>query len=1526
MPWRLKPSAYACWLSEIMLQQTTYASALPYYKRFLKKFPSVGALARANEADVLKVWEGLGYYARARNLHKAARTIVASGRALWPRSATEWAEVPGVGPYTAAALASVLNGERIPVVDGNVARVFARHWMLADEFKKLPARARLGARLQPEIDKAKVPGDFNQAMMELGALVCTPTSPACGDCPLAKTCAARSAGTQSDYPVKTAKKAVPVRKAHVIIVSDAKGRVLLAQNRDGGLLKGLWELPAAQPGPAQTQVFSHFKLELTSSRLMRTDVEFRDPKSVPLATATRKLLAAAMKLKKCLCVGALVAGLTAFGAYEEVTTSRYPDADSVYVDGIEETAYNPDGTYVTTSEQWIKVLTEKGRREESSLTVNYNARYGKAEIVSVALIGADGVSRPVDISATLKDTTDNSSASANIYDPLDRQLNCTIPGIKVGDIVHVKTRRTATKARVENEFADISVLEWSSPIVRQVVRIRAPAARPLVKTAVRHPLGNVAYAREAQADGSILHTWTATNSPQAFPEPDMPPLYTQIQHLRVSTVNDWRELSKWYWNLSLPHLVQTNAALVAKVRELSSLIPHPSSLIPHPSSLDAIYKWVAQEIRYMGLTLENVSPGYAPHDVDVTFENRYGVCRDKAALLVAMLRIAGFDAYPVLIHAGAKMDAEVPLPYFNHAIVAVRAPGDKRANRDGYILMDPTDESSRDLLPSYLSDRSYLVACPQGETLLTSPVPPATENALRIDGRGTLAADGSLVVDASIAFGGINDNAYRHALLRRRPEDRRKLFERFIERAAPGAELLTCDILPKDLRRTEEPLAARLVFRAPESVLRGETRDELILPYLSRVLGIANWLLEGSTSLEKRRFPLVVSSTARIDEKLEIDLGGALGDAISLPEPVTMAGDYAFSRAVTATNGTLVATRALAVNAVEFSPKVYDDLCEEIKRVEAAERARPVFAKDELADAHVRVIRNFTDYRFSSPVSWTLTNTVEKEILTYQGKKNSSELKFAFNPLWKNVKLLSASVKTRDGKTSRVTAKEMNTFDCGWAGAAPRYPATKELVVNLPSVEIGSVVTYTTVTTVSNAPAPFRGVFYFDAYEPTDEIVARWGDGTNEQRRVTKVKRLKSEPMQPPSVLWRDCTIVSKGDFQTAAANLRAATEVEPCVSSEPGLDGIRAIRDWMAKHVKVVGPSLYEVPLDRQLTDPKTVLAERYASRLDYVRTLCALLKGGGFDAEIVFAADTAQDHPKELELNLVTHPNVRMFASALCRVRVRTGGFLWWGGETKTYYLGTENEYTPLETTAYEGSLCLNPRTGEIEKIPLGEFSSNKVVSYAIAVRENGAVDLDYTQTVYGPAVGAFRKRYAEMLPEDRSRHYQEMLGDLAQAATATRELMTDTTGYPAKLTFSAYIPDYATVTDDMITLSVPGLAANLFPLTGSLRESPIGVGGDDPSRLEITVTFPAGYTLVEHLPERYSFAHPEQPDLAWYAFTVATKTDAQGRLVVTLVRDTKPCAASDVGKDYFALLKDWGRLASSRANRTLSVRKAK
>ena len=1199
-----------------------------------------------------------------------------------------------------------------------------------------------------------------------------------------------------------------------------------------------------------------------------------------------------MKIKsKVLCLISFVA----FGAFaEEITTARFPDADAVTVDEIEKVKYNSDGTYEQTDERWTKILTERGRREESSMSLDYSQRYGEAKILFVKAIGTDGVEREIDVSKTTKESTDNSSMASNIYDPLDRTITCTIPGLKIGETLHVKTMRKATKPRCENKWADLSVMEWSHPIVKSTYEVTAPASRPLKKIAIRHPLGNIVTNVTKLADGSLVHTFTATNSAQVFPEPEMPPLYTQVQNIRVSTSADWPEISKWYWDLCAPHLAKTNAAMAAKARELKTI--------------EKIFKFVSQEVRYMGLTMEDTSPGYAPHDVDVTFDNRYGVCRDKAGLLVAMLRLAGFKAFPVLIHVGAKLDPEVPQPFFNHAIVAVDN-GDRK-----YELMDPTNENTKDLFPAYLCNNSYLVARPEGEQLMTSPVPPPEENALDIVSSATLSRDGSMFFEADIAFKGINDTAYRGALVKRTPEERVKTFERILKMVSPGVELAKCEIEPSDLRDTAKPLAVKLAAKFPEMVIRGETQDELTVPTISKTLGLANWLLEGNTSLEKRKFTLKLDTTAKVHEQLTIDLGGALGKVLELPKDEKTANGYDYVRTFRSADGKLTVDRSLTLSAVEFAPDAYPGLREEIKRVEAAERKKPIFASDRLHDANVLRILDSSETTLFSDYSWVTTNIDVREVLTYKGKKDSAELKFGYHPSWKRVDILEATVSNKNGKVYSVSPKEINEMDCGWASAAPRYPAGKIKIVNLPSVEIGSVISVKTVVTVTNAPAPFYACMYFDSYQPVDRIVRRVNDFA---RDLTKVKRLPDEPSQPTGILWRDHEIITRGDWERAAERLRESVEVEGLESSVLSPESsIGDIRNWMAKYVKLVGPSLYELPLEQQLTDPQTVLKERYATRLDYIRTLCALLRGAGYDADVVFAANDAKSPMEIKRLNQVEKPNIRAYSLALCRVRVREGGFLWFGGETKEYFLGTENEYTPIGATGYDRSNYFDPESGEFGIVRNVEtkYAERDEDCAEFIVRENGAVDISVTNRAYGAQVGGFRKRFAEILPEMRSRFYQSLLGGIAQAASATSELTTDTEGYPAETTFSCFVPDFATVSGDAITITLPAFDEILPNLTGTVRETPVMVGASDPKVDTVVVRFPEGYTEIEHLPESFH---------AWMD-NVVTSEVRDGVLTVTIKRQSgllQPVMLDSLRADY---LKACRRQSSSRANRTITVRK--
>ncbi len=244
LPWRRTRDPYRILVAEYLLQRTRIVSGTPYYERFLARFPSVQDLAGASLDDVLAVWEGLGFYGRARNLHAAARAIVERFGGRVPRTFDELASLPGMGPYTAGAVASIAFGVPVPAVDGNVTRVIARLFRIRDDARKASARHRI-AEIARRLVSPNRPGAFNQAIMELGATVCTPTSPACDRCPLESACFARAAGEEKQLPMREAARRVPTVPVAFALVRSAD-RVLLVRRPGDGLLAGLWSLPGGE--------------------------------------------------------------------------------------------------------------------------------------------------------------------------------------------------------------------------------------------------------------------------------------------------------------------------------------------------------------------------------------------------------------------------------------------------------------------------------------------------------------------------------------------------------------------------------------------------------------------------------------------------------------------------------------------------------------------------------------------------------------------------------------------------------------------------------------------------------------------------------------------------------------------------------------------------------------------------------------------------------------------------------------------------------------------------------------------------------------------------------------------------------------------------------------------------------------------------------------------------------------------------------------------------------------------------------
>jgi A/G-specific adenine glycosylase len=334
LPWRAAPGKsadpYRVWLSEIMLQQTTVKAVIPYYEAFLRRWPSVGALAAADVDEVLAQWAGLGYYSRARNLHACARAVVERYGGRFPANEAELLELPGIGPYTAAAIAAIAFGQSTAPVDGNIERVVAR--LFAVE-QALPAAKPHLRKLAASLAPLRRAGDFAQAMMDLGATICTPKRPSCLMCPLASQCMARGMGIESTLPRRLAKKERPNRFGVAFLALREDGHVLLRQRPEAGLLARMLEVPstdwlddwlsadeAMRAAPVRADwwpvagsvvhVFTHFRLELMVYRaVVPADaaltfwadsprcrwVQRRDLHAQALPSLMRKVIAHALK-------------------------------------------------------------------------------------------------------------------------------------------------------------------------------------------------------------------------------------------------------------------------------------------------------------------------------------------------------------------------------------------------------------------------------------------------------------------------------------------------------------------------------------------------------------------------------------------------------------------------------------------------------------------------------------------------------------------------------------------------------------------------------------------------------------------------------------------------------------------------------------------------------------------------------------------------------------------------------------------------------------------------------------------------------------------------------------------------------------------------------------------------------------------------------------------------------------------------------------------------------------------------------
>ena len=283
LPWQRNKDAYEVWLSEIMLQQTQVITVIPYFEKFIAKFPSLLLLAKAHQDEVLALWSGLGYYSRARNIHKAAQLIETEHQGVFPQTAEELIKLPGIGPSTAHAILSIVWNKPLAILDGNVKRVLTRyHGVFGSPYQsKIEKELWLIAQQHMPTDRA---GDYTQAIMDFGATLCTRSNPNCSNCPLAAKCVAKQKNLQNELPTKKAKVNKPVKETDIYLVENIKGDILLEKRASKGLWGGLWTLPGSNSDVFATQLqlpnkmkttvisrfrhtFSHFHLDISAIQL-----------------------------------------------------------------------------------------------------------------------------------------------------------------------------------------------------------------------------------------------------------------------------------------------------------------------------------------------------------------------------------------------------------------------------------------------------------------------------------------------------------------------------------------------------------------------------------------------------------------------------------------------------------------------------------------------------------------------------------------------------------------------------------------------------------------------------------------------------------------------------------------------------------------------------------------------------------------------------------------------------------------------------------------------------------------------------------------------------------------------------------------------------------------------------------------------------------------------------------------------------------------------------------------------------------
>ena len=1140
------------------------------------------------------------------------------------------------------------------------------------------------------------------------------------------------------------------------------------------------------------------------------------------------------------------------------TLENYPDAQTVLLYDDQQITFETDGTADDIDDMYQKALTDKGVQNLCSIPLHFNEFYEKYHIEKLEII-RDGKIIGIDVKNNSRISVDDSQMSANIYDPSNKILFLNIPGLQKNDILHLKVRRQTLRPRMKGFFTDITVLQSDEPILYYKVQYNAPKKMPLRSIMIKDEVKGSLKQTETDEKNRIIYTFTAENVPQIIPEPNSPPNYLFCQRVIVSSAAKWEEFSAWYDALCEPHLQKITPEMKSFTSDLIRNCKTPAE------KLRKIFNFVSQQIRYMGVTTETEAPGYEPHDVNITFEKRYGVCRDKAALLVAMLRLADIPAYMTLFYAGAPKDAEVPNNYFNHAIVAAQLPGSK-----DYILMDPTDENSSELLPAYGANKSYLVARKNGDTIRLSPETDPSKNRLDINNNWTVSASGDLAGTTVINFYGINDNIYRDAFANWTNEYTKEFFKLVINRIFPGAEISEIVISPSNIRDLRQILSSKITFSVKNFVKSGEQISILPEHSLYNIFGLLNMQLKHA-NLKKRNHPLQFYSTAAVNEKTVITFAGNTIN-LELPEYEKISNPlFSFNASSKYEKNTLTENIHMALGKTLIMPAEYTALLNMLKHsVRECEKnilIQPVSVADNAESVLYELQRR--EIKFTDARNWTDIITAKYKVLDYAGVKKYAELSIPFNSACESASLISASVTTPDSKIHKITPEEVHIMDSGSTTNAPYYAPSKLLTVKFPHIVPQSVVEYKLEIKHKNMP------FFYDTFTfasdtdmlckevifenlPPSFICSAVPEGIEkikEKKKLTvrkrNLRRIDYEAGQAPLAMFNDTIFCSTVSFQEycseldkllnkAAANAPLAkAEAEKLVKNcKTPNEKVTAIRDFVDRQIRLAGPAFNDYNWTFSPADD--TLKRSYGNCADRAILLKAMIDSIGLRSEWI--ARSSIGFPK-IKSSYFSN-NLRYFQDIYDNLLL-----LVFDGPQIVGILNENSRYAPVAQDNSRSCVSLNisrkspqPRT---EKSRTVNRSINDI---SLKINKDLTVEANVVYTFYGAEAEAMRRFFAESNSHQQKQFFEKQTIAFSIHAIEKSPWKTEDNKNNFKIKAILTIKDYLRITGNYAALKIPevsSLANQLFATAD--RKTPIWLNNESSVQNNVRIELPPDYSLV-------------------------------------------------------------------------------